>query len=126
MAGADTGVGKDVISSAAVAALRQSCEVGYWNAVQTGIEADDDSAEVRRLAACETSEIGGHGFLLRLPLTPHLAARFAGLPFTVSQLIKIWERRPARQFWVVADDLTSAGNTAGRLAQWLNETRALE
>lgn len=99
--GTDTGVGKTVVSSVVVAALRQSCEVGYWKPVQTGIEADDDTAEVRRLAGCASREIGSDGIRLPRPLSPHLAARLAGRPFAITDLIAIWQRLPSGRFWVV-------------------------
>lgn len=99
--GTDTGVGKTVVSSVVVAALRKSCEVGYWKPVQTGIEVDDDTAEVRRLASCVNSEIGSEGIRLPRPLSPHLAARLAGRPFAISDLTELWQRLPARRFWIV-------------------------
>lgn len=99
--GTDTGVGKTVVSSIVVAALRQSCAVGYWKPVQTGIEADDDTAEVRRLARCVNSEIASDGIRLPRPLSPHLAARLAGRPFAIPDLIATWQRLPSGRFWVV-------------------------
>lgn len=99
--GTDTGVGKTVVSSVVVAALRQSCEVGYWKPVQTGIEADDDTAEVRRLAGCMNGEIASDGIRLPRALSPHLAARLAGQPFAIPDLIGIWQRLPSERFWVV-------------------------
>lgn len=99
--GTDTGVGKTVVSSVVVAALRQSCEVGYWKPVQTGIEDDDDTEEVRRLARCTNSEISSDGIRLPRPLSPHLAARLAGRPFVIPDLLEIWQRLPSGRFWVV-------------------------
>lgn len=99
--GTDTGVGKTVVSSVVVAALRKIGEVGYWKPVQTGIEADDDTAEVQRLAMCGNDEIESEGVRLERPLSPHLAARLAGRPFAISDLIGIWQRLPSRRFWVV-------------------------
>lgn len=99
--GTDTGVGKTVVSSMVVAALRQSCAVGYWKPVQTGIELDDDTTEVRRLARCVNSEIAGDGIRLERPLSPHLAARLAGRPFAIPDLIATWQRLPSGRFWVV-------------------------
>jgi len=44
--GTDTGVGKTVVSAALMIRHPQA---RYWKPVQTGIETDDDTAEVRRL-----------------------------------------------------------------------------
>lgn len=98
VAGADTGVGTNAVSSVVVTALPRLCEVSHRKPVQTDIEADDDTAEIRRLAACETREIGGHVFLLRRPLSPHRAARLAKRLFAIPQVIEIWERLPAPHF----------------------------
>ena len=45
--GTDTGVGKTTLSALLCAAL----DAVYWKPIQTGIEQDDDTAEVCRLAS---------------------------------------------------------------------------
>jgi dethiobiotin synthetase len=49
-------------------------EARYWKPIQTGPE--DDTAEVRRLAGCRVVD---EGVRLPDPVSPHLAARLAGL-----------------------------------------------
>jgi dethiobiotin synthase len=85
--GTGTGIGKTVASAALVARLRRREAVRYWKPVQTGIEADDDTAEVARLAECAEDEILRDGIRLPRPLSPHLAARLAGQRIGVSQAI---------------------------------------
>ena len=99
--GTDTGVGKTVISSLLVASLRHSGQVGYWKPVQTGIEQDDDTAEVRRLALCTAEEIVDAGIRLPRPLSPHLSAELAGCEIAISDLTGIAEGLPKDRFWVV-------------------------
>ncbi|PWT98539.1 MAG: dethiobiotin synthase [Terriglobia bacterium] len=77
--GTDTGVGKTVVSAAL--ALRFQ-GVSYWKPVQTGIEQDDDAAEVHRLAGCPVA----HGIGLPRPVSPHLAARWSGVTISVEDL----------------------------------------
>jgi len=69
--GTDTCVGKTVLSAALM--LRYP-EARYWKPIQTGPE--DDTAEVRRLAGCRVVD---EGVRLPDPVSPHLAARLAGL-----------------------------------------------
>jgi dethiobiotin synthase len=69
--GTDTGVGKTVLSAALM--LRYP-EARYWKPIQTGPE--DDTAEVRRLSGCRVVD---EGVRLPDPVSPHLAARLAGL-----------------------------------------------
>ena len=83
--GTDTGVGKTVASAALLHRYRPA-RVRYWKPIQTGIEQDDDTAEVRRLAACPEDEILDEGFRLPNPVSPHLAAERAGITITVERL----------------------------------------
>ena len=49
--GTDTNVGKTVVSAALMVRYRDEAPLRYWKPIQTGIEHDDDTAEVARLAA---------------------------------------------------------------------------
>lgn len=75
--GTDTGVGKTVVS----AALAAHYSARYWKPIQTG--PDDDTAEVRRLAGCQVFD---HVLRLPDPVSPHLAARRAGLRIDLASL----------------------------------------
>ena len=99
--GTDTDVGKTVVSSVLVAALRHSGRTGYWKPVQTGIEQDDDTAEVRRLARCSADEIVDAGIRLPRPLSPHLSARLAGCEVAVRDVSGIAAGLQKDRFWVV-------------------------
>lgn len=99
--GTDTEVGKTVVSSVAVASLRHSGTVGYWKPVQTGIESDDDTAEVRRLARCDAAEVAERGIRLPRPLSPHLSARLAGRSIAIQDLCRIADGLEKGRFWVV-------------------------
>jgi dethiobiotin synthase len=87
--GTSTGVGKTVACAALVAHLRRFGPVRYWKPVQTGIEVDDDTAEVARLAECSDSEVLRAGVRLERPVSPHLAARLAGRRIDVAELVKL-------------------------------------
>ena len=99
--GTDTEVGKTVASSLLVATLRRYGPVGYWKPIQTGIEEDDDTAEVRRLAACSDDEILDRGVRLPRPLSPHLSARLAGTEIDVDSLARLGLALAKDRFWVV-------------------------
>jgi dethiobiotin synthetase len=86
--GTDTGIGKTVASAAVVCALRERGKVCYWKPVQTGIEEDDDTETVRKLANCATEEILDQGFRLEKPLSPHLSARLANVEITVEKILR--------------------------------------
>lgn len=99
--GTDTGVGKTVVSSLLVASLRSVADTGYWKPVQTGIEQDDDTREVRQLARCNDAEVIDAGIRLPRPLSPHLAARYAGRTIAMSELRRLGGLLAEDRFWVV-------------------------
>ena len=86
--GTDTGVGKTVASAALVHRLRTSGPVRYWKPVQTGIERDDDTDAVARLASCAPDELWTRGVRLERPVSPHLAARLAGTTIDAAEVAR--------------------------------------
>jgi len=89
--GTGTNVGKTIVSAAL---LCRYPTAKYWKPIQTGIETDDDTSEVRRLSSAEVFD---RGIRLRDPVSPHLAAQRAGLQIVLSTL----ELPPAVSAWVV-------------------------
>jgi dethiobiotin synthetase len=87
--GTDTGVGKTVVSSALMCRYRKRFPVRYWKPIQTGVEQDDDSAEVTRLAGCTAAEIVRDGIRLPRPVSPHHAAQLAGTRISVDWLLTV-------------------------------------
>jgi malonyl-CoA O-methyltransferase len=98
--GTDTGVGKTVVSAALVQRYRGQLPVRYWKPIQTGIEQDDDSADVRRLAKCRPEEIRAAGIRLERPVSPHLAARLAGVTIDIEALAEELAAEPDAR-WIV-------------------------
>ena len=93
--GTDTNVGKTVVSAALLVRYRDEVPLKYWKPIQTGIEHDDDTAEVARLAGVApgqgppyTEEILDTGVRLQHPVSPHLAAHLAGTRITVRSLVE--------------------------------------
>jgi len=84
--GTDTGVGKTVTSAVLMHRYRGLAPLRYWKPIQTGIEVDDDTAMVRRLGACAEQEILAEGVRLQKPVSPHLAARWAGRRIDLAEL----------------------------------------
>jgi dethiobiotin synthetase len=78
--GTDTGVGKTVVA----AALLCRFHARYWKPIQTGIESDDDTAEIRRLTG--KTHDRDEGVRLRNPVSPHLAAKRAGFQIDIEAL----------------------------------------
>ncbi len=98
--GTDTGVGKTVAAAALLHRYRDRLPLRYWKPIQTGIEQDNDTAEVARLAACAPQEIFASGVRLERPVSPHLAARLSGRPIDVDALISSLRAEPESR-WIV-------------------------
>src|SRR4051794_7813008 len=114
--GTDTGVGKTVAAAALMHRFRGTGPVRYWKPIQTGIEIDDDTETVRRLGACSAAEIFDQGVRLAKPVSPHLAAKWAGQRIDLSDL---------RGLIGGGDDATWIVEGAGGLLVPINETQTM-
>jgi dethiobiotin synthetase len=99
--GTDTGIGKTIVSAALLQRYRALVPLRYWKPIQTGIEQDDDTAEVMRLATCREDEIFRSGIRLPLPVSPHLAAARSGTRIDLDPMIELIEREPSTHRWIV-------------------------
>ena len=73
--GTDTNVGKTVLSALLVAAL----DAIYWKPVQTGSSEGTDRESVRRWTEAAEDRLPAERFRFAPPVSPHLAAREAGV-----------------------------------------------
>ena len=75
--------------SAALVRRYRNLPLKYWKPIQTGIEQDDDSAEVQRLSGCGPGRVLNEGIRLPRPVSPHLAAKLSGTSLHVEPLISL-------------------------------------
>jgi len=117
--GTDTGVGKTVAAAALMHRYRASVPLCYWKPIQTGIEIDDDTAAVRRLGACTDEEVFGQGIRLPKPVSPHLAARWAGRRIDLAELRGMLPRTDTS--WIVegAGGVLVPINETQTMADWM-------
>jgi dethiobiotin synthase len=99
--GTDTGIGKTIVSAALLQRYRAVVPLRYWKPIQTGIEQDDDTAEVMRLATCREDEIFRWGVRLPQPVSPHLAAARSGTTIDLEPMMEQVEGEPRTQRWIV-------------------------
>jgi malonyl-CoA O-methyltransferase len=119
--GTDTGVGKTVAAAALLQRYRGVAPVRYWKPMQTGIEVDDDTATVRRLGAATEREILDEGVRLEKPVSPHLAARWAGTRIDLAALRALLPDE-ADTVWIVegAGGLLVPINEWQTMADWIS------
>ncbi len=85
--GTDTGVGKTIVCAALMHRYRTKIPLRYWKPIQTGIERNDDTAEVERLGNCRPEELRREGVRLPIPVSPHLAASRQGVTIALAALV---------------------------------------
>ena len=96
--GTDTGIGKTSLSALLVAAL----DANYWKPIQTGSTEGTDRETVRRLAEIPEERLRREAYCFEPPVSPHLAAREAGVRIGLDALA--WppeESRDAARAWIV-------------------------
>ena len=91
----DTGVGKTVLSALLVAAL----DGVYWKPVQTGVLEGTDRESVRIWADVPNSRLLQESYRFDPPVSPHLAAREAGVRIALDSII--FPSAPEDRPWIV-------------------------
>ena len=81
--GTDTGIGKTVFSAALAGALGAS----YWKPIQSGLEGETDSDCVHRLGGLPAEKILPEAYRLKLPASPHIAAKREGIGIDGAALV---------------------------------------
>jgi dethiobiotin synthase len=117
--GTDTGVGKTIAAAALIHRYRGVAPLRYWKPIQTGIEIDDDTATIRRMGACAEQEIFTEGVRLPKPVSPHLAAQWAGRRIELAELRGMLPGGDAT--WIVegAGGLLVPINESQTMADWV-------
>jgi len=93
--GTDTNVGKTVLSALLVAAL----DAIYWKPVQTGASEGSDRDSVRAWTEANEDRFPLERYRLDPPVSPHLAAREAGIRITLDEFNL--PASPAGRKWIV-------------------------
>jgi dethiobiotin synthase len=93
--GTDTNVGKTVLSALLVAAL----DALYWKPVQTGAIEGTDREQVRTWSGAPKERLLRERYRFDPPVSPHLAAREAGLRITLESFE--FPEAPAGRTWIV-------------------------
>jgi dethiobiotin synthetase len=93
--GTDTNVGKTVLSALLVAAL----DAVYWKPVQTGVIEGTDRESVRRWSETGEDRLPPERFRFDPPVSPHLAAREAGVTIALDAFG--FPAAPADRRWIV-------------------------
>ena len=83
-----TGTGTDVGKTVAAAILTEALEADYWKPVQAGFDAGTDSTFIQSLISNSYTTIHPETYKLKLPASPHIAAREEGIKIELSEIEK--------------------------------------
>ena len=89
--GTGTEIGKTVVSAVLLARWSRRMEVSYWKPVATGAEEGRDSLEVASLVGPELRVLE-ECYRFGPPLSPHLAARLAGVEIEPERIVSACRR----------------------------------
>ncbi len=81
--GIGTGIGKTIVS----AILARALDADYWKPVQAGME-ERDSERVEKLLAGTNSIVFPELYTLKLPASPHIAARSEGINIDLNRILQ--------------------------------------
>ena len=84
--GTDTEVGKTVVSGLVLRRYAESHSLAYWKPVATGREEDHDLGEIRAWLSDSVVTLD-EVYLFDPPLSPHLAARLAGVEIDPERIL---------------------------------------
>ncbi len=74
-----TGIGTDVGKTVAAAVVTEALQADYWKPVQAGFDEGTDAMTVKNLLSNTNSAIHPEVYQLKLPASPHIAAREEGV-----------------------------------------------
>ncbi len=88
ISGIGTGVGKTIIS----AILTEAMDADYWKPVQAGFEDGTDAVLVSKLISDPAKRIQKEVYKLKMPASPHIAAREEGLNISLEKIKSEYEK----------------------------------
>jgi len=81
-----TGIGTGVGKTIAAAIITEALHADYWKPVQTGSVEGTDSETVGSLISNKTTKIHQEAYCLRLPISPHAAAKSENVDIRISNI----------------------------------------
>lgn len=97
ISGIGTGIGKTFIS----ALLAEALQADYWKPVQAGFDDGTDPETLRSLISNPQTVIHPETYRLRLPASPHIAAREEDIRISLQRIYEQWQTMDASRPLIV-------------------------
>ncbi len=81
--GIGTGIGKTVVA----AILTEALKADYWKPIQAGDQGGTDTEWIRSVISNEQSRIHQEKYRLKMPASPHIAARNEGININIDTIV---------------------------------------
>lgn len=81
--GTGTGIGKTVVA----AILTEALKADYWKPIQAGDQEGTDTEWIRSVISNEQSRIHPEKYRLKMPASPHIAARNEGINININTIV---------------------------------------
>src|ERR1700730_4324989 len=81
-----TGIGTTIGKTVTAAILTEALEADYWKPVQAGFENGTDSEWIASLVSSENSKVHPETYRLKLPASPHIAAKEENLEIKLEKI----------------------------------------
>ena len=87
-----TGIGTDVGKTVAAAIVTEALEANYWKPVQAGYDEGTDAVTVKDLLSNTNTIIHPEIYKLKLPASPHIAAREEGIRIDLETIYQAYSQ----------------------------------
>ncbi len=99
-----TGIGTDVGKTLVAAILTEALQADYWKPVQAGFADGTDSEWIKETISNAHTKIHPEAYRLRLPASPHIAAREEGIKIDLDEIeekYKTIQNKSTNRFLVI-------------------------
>jgi len=86
--GIGTGIGKTIVA----AILTEALKADYWKPIQAGFDGGSDLDRISDLVSNKTTKLHPETYLLRMPASPHIAARNEHKEIDLQEILAQYER----------------------------------
>ena len=98
-----TGIGTDVGKTLVSAIVTEALQAYYWKPVQAGFDQGTDANYVRSMLANAQSRIVSEVYTLRMPASPHIAAREEKITIQKERILEAYRQLPDENGYLVIE-----------------------
>jgi dethiobiotin synthetase len=98
-----TGIGTDVGKTLVSAIVTEALQADYWKPIQAGFDQGTDANYVRSMLSNAQSRIVPEVYMLRMPASPHIAAREEKMTIQKEQILSAFGQLPDDNGYLVIE-----------------------